>query len=704
MFMKKQIFLHFSFFILSSFCFSQNVKIDSLLTILKTAKEDTLKVNILNNLFLQYEFENDEKAKEYLDKAFELSQKIASLAIGKKSLANTYIHLGFFADDKGNYPEALKNYFAALKIYKAIGDKTGEADSYNNIGIIYRAIGNYPESLKNHFAALKIREKIGDKKGIAGSYNNIGSIYQRQGNYTEALKNYFSSLKIKEAIGDKKEIANTYLNIGTTYFSTGNYSEALKNYFACLEIKKIIGDKKGIAASYSGIGNVYYTHGNYTDALKNYFACLEIYESMGGKAGIIQSYINIGNVYTKQKKYIEAEEYLLKSKKLVKKIGYKEYLKEVYSSLMSLDSARGNYKGAYENHKIYILYRDSLDNEETRKKTIQSQMTFDFEKKEDATKAEQDKKDAVAAEEKQKQKIVLILVSCVLLLVFVFAGFVFRSLRVTRKQKHIIELQKHIVEEHQKEITDSIHYAKRIQYALLASDDLLQKHLPEHFVLFKPKDIVSGDFYWATEYNNSFYLAVCDSTGHGVPGAFMSILNIGFLNEAIKEKNILNPNEILNYVRTRLIETISNEGQKDGMDCILIKIEMQYPTSDIQHLISNITYAAANNEPILLREGKIIELSKDKMPVGKGERIDDFTLHNITLQKGDSIILYTDGYADQFGGEKGKKFKYKALNELLLANHQKTSNHQKEILLNKFDKWKGNLEQVDDMLVIGIRI
>jgi serine phosphatase RsbU (regulator of sigma subunit) len=266
----------------------------------------------------------------------------------------------------------------------------------------------------------------------------------------------------------------------------------------------------------------------------------------------------------------------------------------------------------------------------------------------------------------------------------------------TALQSANIEISNHkeIIEEKQKEIVDSINYARKIQYALLANDNLLDKNLPEHFVFFKPKDIVSGDFYWATEHHEKFYLAVCDSTGHGVPGAFMSLLNIGFLSEAIKEKNIVPPNEVLNYVRTRLIESIGNDGQQDGMDAILICIDAQS---------KNITYAAANNEPVLIRKNEIILLPKDKMPVGKGEKMSSFTLQSLVLETGDVLYLYTDGYADQFGGPKGKKFKSKALNELLIDYSSKSISEQENFLRKEFDAWKGNLEQVDDVCVVGIR-
>ncbi|MDP1744943.1 MAG: two-component regulator propeller domain-containing protein [Bacteroidota bacterium] len=301
-----------------------------------------------------------------------------------------------------------------------------------------------------------------------------------------------------------------------------------------------------------------------------------------------------------------------------------------------------------------------------------------------------------------------------------------------RKEKEVLERtvkerttevveQKELIEEKQKEIVDSINYAKRIQYALLANDSLLEQNLIEHFILFQPKDIVSGDFYWATLNNGAgdrgqgtgelhssntspssldtgspssrFYLAICDSTGHGVPGAFMSLLNISFLNEAITEKNIKLPNEILNHVRQRLIESVSQDGAQDGMDGILLCFEN-----------GKITYAAANNAPVILRDHLIINLPTDKMPIGKGEKNSSFTLHTIDTQKGDMLYFYTDGYADQFGGLKGKKFKYKQLEELLISIEQKSMEDQKQILTTTIENWKGNLEQVDDILIIGMRI
>ena len=262
-----------------------------------------------------------------------------------------------------------------------------------------------------------------------------------------------------------------------------------------------------------------------------------------------------------------------------------------------------------------------------------------------------------------------------------------------------IEHQKKIIEEKQKEIVDSINYAKRIQYSLLAHKDFLEEELKEHFVFFHPKDIVSGDFYWAASTgsatNRKFYIAACDSTGHGVPGAFMSLLNIGYLNEAIKEKGIEKPNEVLNFVRQRLIDNISKEGQKDGFDGILLCIDQQ---------TKKLSYAAANNAPLIVRKDGYEELDADRMPVGMGERKENFKLYEINYEKGDVLYLYTDGYADQFGGPKGKKYKYRPLNEMLQKISVDTMDTQITALTGEFENWRGELEQVDDVLVIGIRL
>ena len=259
--------------------------------------------------------------------------------------------------------------------------------------------------------------------------------------------------------------------------------------------------------------------------------------------------------------------------------------------------------------------------------------------------------------------------------------------------------QKDIIEEKQKEILDSIAYAKRIQFALLASDNLLKNNLPDHFVLFKPKDVVSGDFYWATPTPEGFIFITADCTGHGVPGAFMSLLNISKLSQTINENKITRPDLILNNIRTEIIRVLNVDGSeesKDGMDAVLCKLDLKN---------MKLQYAAANNSFYIIRNKQLLICKADKMPVGKGH--DDsisFTFNEIELKNGDTIYTFTDGYADQFGGPKGKKFRYKQLEDILVSICDLPTKEQSAILSQKFEDWKGKLDQVDDVLIMGIKI
>ena len=258
-----------------------------------------------------------------------------------------------------------------------------------------------------------------------------------------------------------------------------------------------------------------------------------------------------------------------------------------------------------------------------------------------------------------------------------------------------VVMQKDIIESRQKEMLDSINYAKRIQDSILAQPLFLQKYLNDYFIIFNPKDIVSGDFYWATKTETHFYLAVCDSTGHGVPGAFMSLLNTSFLNEAINAKHIVAPNEILNHVRVRLERTISKNGAQDGMDGLLLCMDLK---------TKKMTYSAAYNSPMILRNGGMIDLPADKMPIGIGIKKESFTLFEIDSEPNDILLIYTDGFADQFGGPKGKKFKYKQLKDTIIEHAHLPIYEQKQHLQLIFDKWKGDLEQVDDVCIVGIKL
>jgi serine phosphatase RsbU (regulator of sigma subunit) len=277
-----------------------------------------------------------------------------------------------------------------------------------------------------------------------------------------------------------------------------------------------------------------------------------------------------------------------------------------------------------------------------------------------------------------------------------------KKANITLEEKNaLIEHQKEIVEEKNKDITDSIHYAQRIQRAILPSADYQRNILPSSFTLFKPKDIVSGDFYWIEKWGSKIIVAVIDCTGHGVPGAFMTFVAYSLLNEAVLEHGIDDPAAILNEMRRNLNKMLrqknDSEALKDGMDISICALDLKAMTLE---------YSGAYNPLWLVRKNQINETKADKQPIGVflDSEPKPFTKHTIPVEQGDMFYLFTDGYADQFGGEKGKKFKYKSLQQLLVSINEKPVEEQRSILDHEFEKWKGNINQIDDVCIVGVRI
>jgi serine phosphatase RsbU (regulator of sigma subunit)/Tfp pilus assembly protein PilF len=573
------------------------------------------------------------------------------------------------------------------------------SNALNNMGLIYMNKGDISQALDHYFKCLAIMEENNDKPGIVLSLNNIGGIYRNQGDNIQAMDYYFRALKLAKESGDKDGTAFSLGNIGIIYLNMKQYDQALASYFKSLAIRESIGDKVGTAMSLSNIGLIYDHKNEPKKAIDYYLRSLEKLRELNDKDGISYTLSNIANVYLDENEIEKAYKAGKEALEIAKEIDFPEDIRDAASVLQQIYRKQNRWKDALDMQDLYVAIKDSLVNEETRKTATKGQLRYEYEKAKLELEKEQEKKDVIRREEKRQQKLITLSVTVMLLLVLVFSIFLYNRFRVTNQQKQIIVEQKHIVEEKQKEIIDSIHYAQRIQSTLLAQKELLNRYLPEYFVLYRPKDIVSGDFYWATEKDGRFYLAVCDSTGHGVPGAFMSLLNVSFLNEAVNEKNISKPNEILDYVRARLITAVSQDGGQDGMDGILICLENLNNEKEIK-----VTYAAAYNTPVLIKDQQLILASADKMPVGKGEKSSTFSLYSLQVKKNDIIYLYTDGFADQFGGPKGKKFKYKQLHENLLAGINLSMDLQKEKLDKTFSEWKGEMEQVDDVCVVGIKI
>jgi serine phosphatase RsbU (regulator of sigma subunit)/Tfp pilus assembly protein PilF len=691
----------------------QQRKIDSLLSLLKNDQQDTLQVKHLYGLCWEYYKVGEyDRGLYYGNTAMHVSDAVpfGSGHGWPKGKAKAYNNMGVIYESEGNYEKALENYVASLNIKKKIGDKHGMANSYGNIGNVYDGKGDYDKALEKYGQALKLFEELGEKNGISNVYGNIGVIYGHQSNYVRALENYSSALKIKQEIGDKRGEGMSYNNIGTIYEAQGKYEQALANEIAALKIREKIGDKQGTAQSYNNIGHVYANQGKYEKALQSQFASLKIDEEIGDKRGVATCCNDIGYLYLKQNKIGEATKQAEKSLKLAIEIGSKNDIKLAAGTLSECDSASGNWKEAYLHHILFKEYNDSVFNAEGSRKSAEMNARYESEKKEsqiNLLEKDKEKQTAVSNAESRRQKTILTSVVCGLSLMILFSGFMYNRWHITRRQKKIIEKQKklvdeqkELVEEKNKDITDSINYAKRIQQAKLPRKDDILGSFPQSFVLFKPKDIVSGDFYFFHKTKETIFIAAADCTGHGVPGAFMSMIGSDKLEEAVLQSS--DTSEILKRlnqaIKTALRQSDNIESTRDGMDIALCAVNMTDRTME---------FAGANRPLWIIRSGqKQVEETKATKHAIAGFTGDDqqFTSHRFSLQQGDTFYIFTDGYADLFGGPKDKKITTSKLKEILLSIQDKTMEEQEHHLNNFAENWKARTEQVDDILIVGVRM
>ena len=723
-----KIFLFFICFLFYfTICFPQSInKIDSLENeLLKSV--DTSKVNVLNALASEYRKKSPIKALEYSSQALSLSVKIDF----KKGMGNAYGTMANVYFVQGNFDKALKFYNKSLSIRESIFDKKGTANSLNSIGNVNINQGNYEKGLGNYLKSLEICESIGDKEAMP--LNNIAASYFYLGKYENALEYYIKALKTFEELGRKELTFNPLLGVGNVYKAMGKNKNALIYYKQALtvstEVKSQTGiskaltsigiiyehlqdndtaliyyhesltinekleDKPAIARSLINIGNIYTNTKNYEKALLYYERALHINEVMGNKDGEAKSLLNIGLLYSKKGDKENALKYLKKGLILANSINSREIMVEGYEELSDVYVKKEDYKNAYSYYKLHATIKDSLMNENNSKNMADIQTKYETDKKE--KEIEILTKDKSLKEVKLKNQTIIItsfVAGFVLLLLLAFLAY--NHYRIKQKANEEIR-QKN------KEITESISYAKRIQTSFLTSEKYISQRLSDYFIFFQPRNIVSGDFYWLMEKNGDLYVCTADCTGHGIPGAFMSLISMGVLNEIIYSKTHLkHTDDILNELRRIIILAVNPEGSseegKDGMDTVFCRFDLQK---------MELEYSAANNSFYIIRNGELLVFKPDKMPVGKHIGIEKpFTRTTIPIEKGDCIYTFSDGYVDQFGGPKGKKFQSKQLKELFLANCHKPMSIQKEILNNTLQQWKGSEEQVDDILVVGIRV
>lgn len=625
--------------------------------------------------------------------------------------------------------EALTYCKKALAISKKIKYKSAEGELYNILGSIHTVLGDYPKAAKYLIKSINIYEELGEQQGQANVSNSLGIIYLRQKDYSNALKYYFRALELAEEINNPQKTATFLLNIGEVYQLIGNHKMALDYEWRALKIGKSIQDEETVAYANGIIGQVFAEQEKFEEAIKYQKAALAAFLKVSDLLGAAEYHAHLARTYLKQKKLEHAEDYATWGLEMARDIGSKKWIIENSSLLSKVFRQKGEYQRALEYQDLYIAYKDSLISEENSRQVSQMRILYETESKEQENQLL--RKDQILQEEKLKeQRLINWGIGIGLALVMLFSTFLFRANRLVRKVNQKLKSQRNrlaeqtealqqaneeISEQHDqiqaanRDIRASITYAQRIQTALLPFHERLNEALPEHFILFKPRDIVSGDFYWFAEKEHKHIIAVLDCTGHGIPGAFMSLIGNDLLNEIVNIKNITEPHLILEELRESIIRVLRQEmtHNQDGMDISICTIDSYPPEYYATLGTPKLEFAGAGHPLIYLQDGKLHLIRGNRIIIGgynKMQREQRFDKHTILLDRPTTFYLYSDGYQDQFGGPRKKKFMTRRLRELLQNIHQEPLKKQQEILEQTIEDWMGDQKQIDDIIVFGARV
>ncbi|CAG5086696.1 tetratricopeptide repeat protein [Parvicella tangerina] len=600
--------------------------------------------------------------------------------------------------------EAAKAYIEVAKDYSSeINWGRGLAESYTNLGYINLYESDFEAAMENAVEGLRIAEACGDRKNQGFANMLIGFVYFNLGDTNQVLPFYRRSLNIRLDLGNDYDIGFSYSYLGNYFLSTNQLDSALYYHQQALKHRLETDDTRSIADSYLLIGSTFLKQKAYDNAREYFQQALLNYSKIKDKKRLAETYRNFAEVYLAQNNIQDAKEFLLQANKLAEETGSLDNIVLISDELSQINYQQESYKEAYEYLRQHVDLAKKTSGESKYRDIVKNILEYKSEK-------EKKIKELQHQREQEKQRMIVWTVSGILLLMIGFLIFVFNRLKVARKQKEIIAFRKSQVDKaygelgsKNKEILDSINYAKRIQSALLPSDELVRSVFKNSFVIYAPKDIVAGDFYWLEQRDDKVLFAVADCTGHGVPGAMVSVVCNNSLNRSVHEYGLINPDEILNKTRDLVVNEFAKSKERsmmDGMDIALCSMEQSEKNDQIQ-----LEYAGANNPLWVVRKetGELEVYKADSQPIGKMDITEPFKKNKITLSGGDTIYLFSDGYADQFGGEHGKKLKTSNLKKLILSIQDQSMEEQRQSLVDFFNNWQGDLEQIDDVCMIGIR-
>lgn len=750
------------FFLYFSSLFAQNIHvIDSLKKVCLQYESDTNKINLYNKLSWAYGKKLD-TALIFSDSALALANKLNyrskiqetyykkgllyyNHSSYSKALSNLFMSLRISEElklydnqsqtafqianvykDQGTYDKALSFYNQALILDKKYLNKNGEASCLNNIGLVYWMRDSYEIALDYFLKSMEIKESIGDKKGIPGGYVNIGIIYYSVKNYDKAIEYWEKSLALCDELHDNRTIVEVYNNLGAVYSERKEYEKALDYLYKSLMIKEKLGDKKAISMTYSNIGEVFMMKREPQKALEYFDKAIKINEEIKDFDGLASANLSIAGYFKEMKDFDLALEYANNGLETCKKIGALSKLKSAYLLISEIYELKGDNGKALISYKLFNEISDSIYSKNNSDKLAEIQTKYETVNKEKEIEILNREKILHDNELAKQEMFTIVFIICSIL-ILIIAFVIFNRYKLKKKTNDELTYQNLIIENQKEEltvqkdllisanydltkknllITDSINYAKKIQDAIYPAESYISTYIKDYFIFLSPKAIVSGDFYWfyAPNKNNQF-VAVVDCTGHGVPGAFMSMIGNTLLNEIIVENKEFDTSIILEKLNSKIIHVIGQtnvktHSQVDGMDISIVKIDIQN---------NQLFIAGANQSVYIVADNELCTIDGDLHSIGGGLGFDvnaKFTTHQMPYKKDSTnIYLLSDGFQDQFGGPDNKKFMISNLQKLILKCSTLDSfNDQKIYFADTYNNWKGTKKQIDDVLIFGFKV
>lgn len=614
----------------------------------KSIKAET-KIDELNQKLWEERFGDSKSVSEQAIKLLSKAQKIhyqRGISYAKLNIASANI-----LQSKNTI--AAEHLTDAIRWFEDRKNEPGYVRALLLKGNIFESFGEYEKTLKLWLEAYNASLELADRESEGEACNQLGLIYTRLSNHCKSLEFFEKGLKIREELGDENGAASSLNRIGMMMRQMKKYEDSLEYYFRSLKIREKTKQNSAIPWTLLGIASTYEDQRKYTEALNYYEQGMK----SSDKRCTLQCIMGSGRIHSRTGNSEMGKQRLEESLLMAQELKAMTLVAEAYAGLANHYETAGDSANALKFHKLYYKTRETVQSDEAQTRLRNIEIAH-----------------AVEKSEQEKE--------------------IFRLRNVELKKAY------DIIQENNKEITGSINYASRIQKAMLPEPEEIRGLKNSYFILYRPKDIVSGDFYWFNRSGNKLIAVAGDCTGHGVPGALLSMLGISFLEEIVNYRGITESGKILDELRNEIRKALRQKGRKqeakDGMDIALCVIDRSKKT---------LQYSGAYNNLYLIRNDELIEYNADRMPVAIFDDMDScFKSNNIDIEDGDMLYMFSDGYADQFGGSGRRKYSYDSLKRFLLSIHKKPLKIQHQELEKEFLYWKGNNPQIDDVLIIGLKV